>query len=69
MTSGVFSVARFGQQKIGLYRLGCVCSVSFKVGWVKATAGNLMPPNNHDFLVCLALHSTPPFGSHGHLFC
>ena len=52
----------------------CVCGVSFKVGLAKAaTAGNLMPPNNHDFLVWLALldteHSTPPFRSHGHLFC
>ena len=38
----------------------CVCGVSFKVGLAKAaTAGNLMPPNNHDFLVLLALlHST-----------
>ena len=52
----------------------CVCGVSFKVGLAKAaTAGNLMPPNNHDFLVWLALldteHSTPLFRSHGHLFC
>ena len=57
------------------HRMGrCVCGVSFKVGLAKAaTAGNLMPPNNHDFLVWLALldteHSTPPFRSHGHLFC
>lgn len=60
MTSRVFSVARFGQQKIGLQMGRCVCGVSFKVGLAKAaTAGNLMPPNNHDFLVLLALlHST-----------
>ena len=37
----------------------CVCGVSFKVGLAKAaTAGNLMPPNNHDFLVWLALLDT-----------